>query len=260
VNTTRIGRQVQPTVAGNTDTRFVVCWSTFTGLDTEVDLRAQRYTVDQTTVAIPPAGAPYVSALSQSRLSVTWPAADGYDVLNYELYINGSTTPVIVTNQMYVVSQLAPASTYAFEVAFRLRDGQLSPRSPQVSGTTWGEDMNADGIPDDWQAKYWGPNPNNWPSPTADSDGDGISNRLEFLAGTNPTDAASALRTGFAMTPQGPRLTWNTVPGQIYQVEQTSDFSTWTPFGGLRFAPGTADSVSVPVGNSLGYYRVNRIR
>ena len=80
------------------------------------------------------------------------------------------------------------------------------------------------------------------------------------MAGTNPRDANSSLRTSFIMTPQGPRLTWNTVAGQIYQIEQTSDFSTWTPFGGLRFAPGTADSISIPVGNSLGYYRVNRIR
>jgi hypothetical protein len=80
------------------------------------------------------------------------------------------------------------------------------------------------------------------------------------MAGTNPKDGNSALKTSFVMTPQGPRLTWNTIAGQIYQIEQTLDFSTWTPFGGLRFAPGTADSVSVPVGNSLGYYRVNRIR
>ena len=74
------------------------------------------------------------------------------------------------------------------------------------------------------------------------------------------TSAALAQSGGIVITPQGPRLAWNTVAGQIYQVEQTLDFSTWTPFGGLRFAPGTADSVSVPVGNSLGYYRVNRIR
>jgi hypothetical protein len=129
-----------------------------------------------------------------------------------------------------------------------------------VTGTTWGDDENADGLPDNWQAQYWGNNPALWPSPNADSDGDGISNRLEFMAGTNPRDPNSALRTSFVVAPQGPRLTWNTVPGQMYQVEQTSDFSTWVPFGGQRFAPGTTDSVSVPVGNSLGYYRVTRIR
>lgn len=260
VNTDKIGRQLLPTVAGNGDSRFVVCWSSFTGLTTQVDLRAQRYVVEQSGVELPAAGAPYISALSQSRLSVTWPAADGFDVQNYELYVNGSATATIVTNQVYVVSGLSPGTTYSFEVAFRLRDGQLSPRSAAVSGRTWGEDWNDDGIPDDWQAQYFGNNSALWPSPSADSDGDGLSNRQEYMAGTNPKDANSALRTSFVVAAQGPRLTWNTVPGQMYQIETTSDFSTWVPFGGLRFAPGTTDSISVPVGNSLGYYRVNRIR
>ena len=193
-------------------------------------------------------------------MSIAWPSADGYDVQNYELYINGATAPTPVNGQVFVMSGLPPATTYKFQVAYRLRDGQLSPRSAEVTGKTWGEDWNDDGIPDDWQAQYWGDISALFPSPNADSDGDGISNRQEYMAGTNPKDPNSALKTSFVMTPQGPRLTWNTVAGQIYQVEQTADFSTWTPFGGLRFAPGTADSVSVPVGNSLGYYRVNRIR
>jgi hypothetical protein len=260
VNTTKIGRQLSPVVCGNGDSRFVVCWSTFTGIDTQVDLRAQRFSVGQEAVELPAAAKPYVSALSQSRLSVTWPAADGYDVLNYELYVNGSLTPTIVTGQVYVVSGLAPSTSYNFEVAYRLRDGQLSPHSLTATGKTWGEDWNDDGIPDDWQAQYWGASPALWPSPNADSDGDGVSNRQEYMAGTDPSDPNSVLRTSFANTPQGPRLVWNTIPGQVYQVEQTSDFSTWVPVGGLRFAPGTTDSVSVPVGNSLGYYRVNRIR
>jgi hypothetical protein len=256
VNTTTIGRQILPVIRGN-DSRFVVCWSTFTGLASQVDLRAQRFLPDEDTIELPPPGAPFVSALSVSRLSVTWPAADGYDVQTYELYVNGSTTPIPVNGQIYVFSSLAPGTTYKFQVAYRLRDGQLSPRSAETTGATWGEDWNDDGIPDNWQGLYW---TGGYPSPAADSDGDGVSNRQEYMAGTSPVDAMSVLRTGLASTPQGPRLVWNTVPGQMYQVEQTSDFSVWTAFGGLRFAPGTSDSVSVPVGNSLGYYRVNRIR
>ena len=260
VNTGRVGRQLYPVVRGNGDSRFVVCWSTFTGLDTQVDLRAQRFLVGQELAQLPAAAKPYVSALSQSRLSVTWPSADGYDVLNYELYLNGSLTPMVVTGPVYVVSGLAPSTTYQVEVAYRLRDGQLSPRSAMTTGKTWGEDWNDDGIPDDWQEQYWGSNSGLWPSANADSDGDGVSNRQEYMAGTNPRDPNSVLRTSFTATAQGPRLVWNTVPGQVYQVEQTSDFSTWVPVGGLRFAPGTSDSISVPAGNSVGYYRVNRIR
>ena len=261
VNTGKIGRQLFPVVRGNGDSRFVVCWSTFTGLDTQVDLRAQRFLMGQELAELPAAAKPYVSALSQSRLSIAWPAADGYDVLNYEVYLNGSLTPTdFVTNQVYVVGKLAPETTYQVEVAYRLRDGQLSPRSPMATGKTWGEDLTDDDLPDDWQTQYWGSNSGLWPGPNADSDGDGVSNHQEFMAGTNPRDPNSVLRTSFATTPQGPRLVWNTVPGQVYQVEQTLDFSTWVPLGGLRFAPGTSDSISVSGGNSVGYYRVTRIR
>jgi len=120
--------------------------------------------------------------------------------------------------------------------------------------------LNEDTLPDDWQSQYWGDVSAFWPSVNADADADGVSNYREYLAGTDPTDANSVLRTRLTLTPQGWRLTWNTVPGQLYQVQQTLDFSAWADLGGQRFAPGTSDSVAVPVGNSLGYYRVNRIR
>jgi hypothetical protein len=174
--------------------------------------------------------------------------------------MDGNPTPILVTNQVRVISALIPSSTHVFELAYRLRDGQLSPRSLAATGTTWAEDMNEDGLPDDWQAKYWGPNRFTWPSIADDSDGDGVSNQKEFLAGTDPTNAESVLRTQFILTAQGWRLKWNTTPGYMYQIQLTTDLTTWVDFGGQRFAPGDSDSVSVPVGNSLGYYRVNRIR
>jgi hypothetical protein len=201
-----------------------------------------------------------VIALSQTRLSVSWPSVDGYDVGSYELYMNGSSTPTVLTGQVTTITGLAPGTSLSIEIAYRLRDGQLSPRSPQVTGRTWGEDGNDDTLPDDWQAKYWGPTWTAWPSANADSDHDGVSNYNEYLAGTDPTDANSVLRTQFVATSQGMRLSWNTVPGQMYQVKATTNFVTWQDFGGQRFAPGTSDSVSVPAGNSLGYYRVTRIR
>lgn len=260
VNTVTAGQQFYPVVKGDGDSRFVVCWANFASVASGMELRAQRYLGVEDAVSLPQPPAPYVIALSQTRLSVTWPSVDGYDVGSYELYINGSSTPTVLTGQMTTITGLAPGASVRFEIAYRLRDGQLSPRSPEVIGQTWGEDGNDDTLPDDWQTKYWGSNWAAWPSASADSDHDGVSNYNEYLAGTDPTDANSVLRTQFVVTAQGLRLSWNTVPGQMYQVKATTDFATWQDFGGQRFAPGTSDSVSVPVGNSLGYYRVTRIR
>jgi hypothetical protein len=160
-----------------------------------------------------------------------------------------------------MLTGLGVGSTHRVEIAYRLIDGQLSPRSPEATGKTFGEDINFDGIPDDWQSAYFGIMPTRWPSADIDSDGDGVANRMEFLAGTNPTDRNSVLRTTFTFVPsQGWRLAWNAVPGLMYQVQHTVDFSEWTDFGGLRFAPATTDEVIVPAGDSVGYYRVTRIR
>jgi hypothetical protein len=99
----------------------------------------------------------------------------------------------------------------------------------------------------------------NWPSPLVDSDGDGVSNRDEFLAGTNPVDASSVLRQHLTPTSQGLFLSWNTVPGLMYQVQSSTNLTTWVDVGSLRFAAGSMDSVYVG-GNSPTYYRVSRRR
>jgi len=51
-------------------------------------------------------------------------------------------------------------------------------------------DSNGSGMPDSWQMKYFG---NLNQTALGDYDGDGVSNLQEFLDGTNPTNAASAL-------------------------------------------------------------------
>jgi hypothetical protein len=260
VNSHTIGEQLYPVVKGDGDARFVACWSSFVGVAAGTELRAQRFLGVDDGASLPPPGAPHVSALSHDKLSVTWGSVDGYNVAKYLLYMDGSATPLEVAGQMTTITRLASSRTVAFQLAYRLSDGQVSPRSAETTGRTWSEDATSDGLPDDWQRQYWGANWFLWPSPSEDSDRDGVSNWNEFLAGTDPTDSQSVLRTQFIGAGQNMRLQWNTVPGQMYQVKQTTDFVTWQDFGGQRFATGTTDSVSVPAGNSLGYYRVTRIR
>ena len=107
--------------------------------------------------------------------------------------------------------------------------------------------------------RYFGSDAFNWPSPFADSDGDGVSNYNEFLAGTDPTSANSVLKIRLQPTPQGLFLNWNTQAGLIYQVQSSPDLKSWTNAGGARFAAGTVDSMYVG-GSKADYYRVLRLR
>jgi hypothetical protein len=93
-----------------------------------------------------------------------------------------------------------------------------------------------------------------------DSDGDGATNLQEFLAGTNPLDPTSVLRTRMTSTPQGTLLGWNTEPGLVYQVQTTSDGVTWTNLGSPRFAAGNTDSIPITGSTNVALYRINRVR
>lgn len=256
-NTTTVSQQIHPTAASDGSGRFLVVWTSFGGGLNSFDLLAQRYAT--TLQPLPPPAAPFVTALSASRLSVTWPEIAGFNVTYYELYVDGAPTPVTVTSNTWLKTGLAPSSTHSVELAYVLADGRHSPRSAPGSGATWGEDENSDGLPDDWQALYWG---GAWPSPNDDSDGDGVSNRNEFLAGTNPLDPKSVLRTQLDETVQGLFLSWNTMPGLMYQVQSSTNLSStafWVNVGTPRFAPGSVDSILVG-GNRETFYRIVRLR
>ncbi len=263
VNTTTRSKQIHPTVASDGGSRFLAVWSSYVG-DTGFDILAQRYTGGGGP-PLPQPEAPVVAALSQSRLSVTWPELSGFPLQYYEIYTDGSATPVMVTSNCWVAGGFAPNSEHSFELAYVMDGGQRSPKSPPGSGQTWGEDLTGpagvpDGLPDDWQRRYWGDKAGDWPPPNVDSDGDGASNWQEFLAGTNPIDPHSVLLARFVHSLQGRRLEWNTVPGFIYQVQATTNFATWDNYGVPRFAPGAVDSVPVSGNSGAAFYRVIRLR
>jgi hypothetical protein len=258
VNTTTISQQIHPALASDGVGRFLAVWTSFGGGINSFDLFAQRYATE--LLPLPPLDPPYVSALSSTRLGVAWPVLAGFSVSNYEVYADGAATPTAaVTNNSWIMTGLMYGSTHTFRLAYVLGDGRRSPLSDSATATTWGADENSDGLPDDWQELYWGLNPASWPSPAADSDGDGVSNRQEFLAGTNPTDPLSVLRTRLNHTPQGLFLSWNTQPGQIYQVQGSTNLTGWVNAGVPRLAAGSMDSIYVG-GGRAAYYRIIRLR
>lgn len=256
VNTTTLNRQDHPVVAADGTGRLLVVWSSFTGVAAGVDLYAQRYASAQ---PVPTPAAPRVNALSHSRLIISWAELAGYDLQHYAVFVDANPDALLVTNQMVVISNLVAGSEHTVRMEYVLRDGRRSALSNAGAGTTWGDDFNFDGLPDDWQARYWGANPVRWPAGSADTDGDGASNLQEFLAGTDPTNQASSLRLGMTRNGQGLWLNWNTEPGLVYQVQVSTNAIDWLNLGRARFAPGGTDALAVG-GSDLRLYRIIRMR
>ncbi|MDA1273104.1 MAG: thrombospondin type 3 repeat-containing protein [Verrucomicrobia bacterium] len=256
VNTFTASKQMYPAVASDGSGQFVVVWSSFVGGPTSFDLFAQRF-APSPIIPEPP----FISAISPSKLSITWPLADASSVSGYELFVDDESSPRLIEGNVVSVGGLAPSSTHRFKLAYRFTNGSRSPLSASVSGMTWGSDENLDGLPDDWQLINFGDNQSKWPDTRSDADGDGASNMDEFLAGTDPNNASSVLRTSLRATPQGTFLEWNTRSGFIYQVQSKNEIAAeWTDVGRPRFAAAGNDSMRIGVSEFSIYYRVKRLR
>ena len=82
-------------------------------------------------------------------------------------------------------------------------------------------DMDGDGLADAWEQQYFGTTA---VLPDDDADGDGVSNLQEFLAGTNPTNSASAFRLLAATrTNNDIRIDWTTVGGHKYALQSITN-------------------------------------
>ena len=273
VNTTTVSQQMQPAVASDGANQFLVVWTSFTGLPNTFDLFAQRYA--NVSAVLQPMAAPYVwvpftlvSNVYQPRLVVSWATLLGLSVSNFEVYVDGAGTPsgLVVSNQwtMTAVNGLTTNTTHSFQVDYVLTDGRRAPISPSTSGTTW-SGLNWGGVPYEWMAAFFGGYSNGhyistyWPSPSAGLVAGGPTLAQVFLSGGNPLDSSTWLQTALTQTAQGMFLGWNTQPGTTYQVQVSTNFTTWSNLGSPRFAAGNADSIYVG-GSSVGYYRVLLLR
>jgi hypothetical protein len=117
-----------------------------------------------------------------------------------------------------------------------------------------------DGIDDAWQVQYFGLNNANALA-TADPDGDGQNNLFEYLAGTDPTSAASTFTLGISGTGTQRTISFSPlIAGRSYTVEYATSlttrvFSTLSGAASVDNA-GTRAVTDTSAANSARYYRV----
>lgn len=118
-------------------------------------------------------------------------------------------------------------------------------------------DSDGDGLPDWWEAQY--PLAGN---PNADTDGDGLINSREYIAGTNPQDANSSLEflTVVEESPGVMLVQWSSVPGKTYTVLRASTLSLnasdYQPVQTGISAQGNVTSYRDTTAGGIRFYRV----
>ena len=142
-----------------------------------------------------------------------------------------------VTNRLHAgVTLSLAAGTYYIKIE---GVGTGTPLAPTPSGfTDYGsigaydlsgtmpapDDLDGDGLSDMWEIEQFGSVDS---SPSDDPDGDGSDNVSEYIAGTDPNDAASTLSIdGFWVDEAGSHLTWKSVEGRAYRVQLSTTLTT----------------------------------
>jgi hypothetical protein len=91
--------------------------------------------------------------------------------------------------------------------------------------------LSTDGIPNSWWDDYFA-SQSDWVAAN-DSDGDGMSNFIEWLVGLNPTlfDINSYPKLAITKFGSGYKLSMPTIANRRYQLQVSDDMSTWTNSG-----------------------------
>ncbi len=128
----------------------------------------------------------------------------------------------------------------------------------QLRASDDGMDLDNDGLGDAWEARYGFSAAANEGS--GDADGDGMTNRDEYLAGSSPVSAVSNFHAPQLTEVPGLNvlnLTWHGSPTRNYAVQVSPDLTTWATIATLPGMTGpTSLVVEAPLRPVRHYYKV----
>jgi hypothetical protein len=115
-------------------------------------------------------------------------------------------------------------------------------------------DEDEDGLPDAWEEHYSDLSLD----PDVDNDGDGLKNREEWIAGTDPVDDRSVLRLGEGGADvSAVTITWQSATGRTYRVSHAADLSTnFIPVASNVLATPPTNSATITARGEGGFYRI----
>lgn len=121
-------------------------------------------------------------------------------------------------------------------------------------------DTDGNGMPDWWEFEYFGHLTGT--DPNADPDHDGLNNLAEWIAGTNPTNAASSLRLRLvsATNANNVVVSWSSVAGKTYWLERSTNlptgFNSIVATNITATAPSNTQADTVFLPGNTRFYRV----
>jgi hypothetical protein len=115
-------------------------------------------------------------------------------------------------------------------------------------------DINSNNIPDPYETARFGTvDPSR--TQTTDTDGDGLSDWAEFVAGTDPNVSLPGFRlTVRRSTNNSVEIAWPSQANLLYRLHSSSNLLSWAPFTGWLTPTGAQSSVVISPTNVTGRF------
>jgi len=177
-------------------------------------------------------------------------------------FVNIPSSVTTVGSRAFANSENLRAATICSDTVI---EGDAFDGCSSLTSTNVYADSDSDGLPDEWEAAIVDSDPGDAITgigevlPAEDFDGDGFSNRAEYIALTDPTNPDSKLLVFAPFTDgSGVHVSWDAAESRIYEVQATDDLSE--PFETI--ATGIINQgacIDIPSGVTYRYYRI-RVR